>query len=1003
MPSHARSHSRNSSVSVPLSFPNRSSSISSTTANDSPPHSPTQSSQSASKRHSHHRRLSSVSTRRESADLMGVSLPSIPASASDNNINLGDKDSVRRRALWTLEGKSDVGAISVEIPELDTTQTASRPFEFPTKPSYPPGIGAGFGGGLNNMMGSKRDSLGSKRDSKFMASFAAKEQLHTLAEEEEEEEEVHQEPVPVVASPVEEPELTEPSVAVTITTSSPVRRRPATLNLRPLSLVSLASNGVIQATNDLPTPSPTPSSRRGLRSLTLASVSGLDSALSSNSAVVPVGSNKRQSLIMTQRRPSLNVATERPVSTPPQQTRRSSISYVCSGTPLQSVYGLPTPEMTPTSVDRRFSGSATEMDTARGRPLAAGDQHFLVQAHATLVQRITDLERALAYRPTGPRSRPLSYASDISGVSTLSEPSDEMLQLIADLKAERDELKRDVDGWRQRVGDLERQVGVLAKRVEAERRDAWVARERVGLLDIEKSTLEKALSEKTAAAREGWERYERAKEDAEKVARECERLQGEVKKMQDAEDECHRLRAALDEERKRREELERELEHAGLLATPRAFDSVVQSMPSMMSRTMMFAKSRGLGFKSIDSISSSTDVDSIDTPRDKFEFGLKAVEEEDEDDSRDETHSDYSDDELATYEEEEDGDAYAFNALSAASSLVSIANFGRSSPHLPLVPTEDTPGLTRSNSSSPTPLPSPTEPTHARHASLQKLWTFPKNIEPAPCFIREPEEIDHFFGCLEDMDNSPPLDSRLRSDESGKTLFSMVQNDDDDELPPFLLPADVGVEVASPEDMEPKRVLDVVVEEDEEIEESKDEDQFSADDEFVGEVDEGGIKFVFNPPPMSPPTPKSEKASPPPVMEPFDVDEEASLSFTFPQSRIPSLNSSPSSIPRSNSTKPISPAAMSTPVKSRLPQATQSPSAFMTPPSKRGGTLPSFIPQPRSQSGTPLKTPTTPLKGPSFIPQPRRVTSPASFKPSSIPVMSPPSRLHSKPLISVRI
>ena len=62
--------------------------------------------------------------------MMGVSLPIISASASDDNINLGDKDSVRRRALWTLEGKSDVGAFSVEIPELDAIEVASKPFEF---------------------------------------------------------------------------------------------------------------------------------------------------------------------------------------------------------------------------------------------------------------------------------------------------------------------------------------------------------------------------------------------------------------------------------------------------------------------------------------------------------------------------------------------------------------------------------------------------------------------------------------------------------------------------------------------------------------------------------------------------------------------------------------------------------------------------------------------------------------------------------------------------------
>ncbi len=70
----------------------------------------------------------------------------------------------------------------------------------------------------------------------------------------------------------------------------------------------------------------------------------------------------------------------------------------------------------------------------------------------------------------------------------------EMLRLIADLKAERDELKRDADGWRTRVGDMEAQLSVLAKRVENERRDAWVARSRGGLLEVEKGVLIKKVT-----------------------------------------------------------------------------------------------------------------------------------------------------------------------------------------------------------------------------------------------------------------------------------------------------------------------------------------------------------------------------------------------------------------------------------------------------------------------------------------------------------------------------
>ena len=61
---------------------------------------------------------------------MGVSALSTSMSSAEENINLGDKDSIRRRALLTLEGKTDVGAFSkVEIPELGTPELERR-FDF---------------------------------------------------------------------------------------------------------------------------------------------------------------------------------------------------------------------------------------------------------------------------------------------------------------------------------------------------------------------------------------------------------------------------------------------------------------------------------------------------------------------------------------------------------------------------------------------------------------------------------------------------------------------------------------------------------------------------------------------------------------------------------------------------------------------------------------------------------------------------------------------------------
>ena len=146
--SHTRSHSRNASIST-SSLSSSSNPFSSSTLPPSesvtkhdmshfsfPPSDGTPLSRAdptaipPPKRNSHHRRRSSVSTRHESAELMGVTLPDLPPSASGDNINLGEKDSIRRRALWALEGKPDVSYNKVEIPELSTPVIEKMMFDF---------------------------------------------------------------------------------------------------------------------------------------------------------------------------------------------------------------------------------------------------------------------------------------------------------------------------------------------------------------------------------------------------------------------------------------------------------------------------------------------------------------------------------------------------------------------------------------------------------------------------------------------------------------------------------------------------------------------------------------------------------------------------------------------------------------------------------------------------------------------------------------------------------
>lgn len=660
------------------------------------------------------------------------------------------------------------------------------------------------------------------------------------------------------------------------------------------------------------------------------------------------------------------------------------------------IYGLPTPEMTPTS-DRRYSQDSVSSDQSRSsrgsRTLSTNEHAFLYQAHTALVQRITDLERALLARP---RSRPQSTASD---ASSTNEPTDEMLKLIADLKAERDELQRDVEGWRSRVADYEHQVTLLMTRVENERREAWVTREQVSMIEFEKKALETTLAEKVSWGENGWRKVKVVQNALSTAEQECQQLRGQVARMAELEAETARLSDALAEERKRREEAEKELESHLSTPTPQAFELSQYRTPPV-SRTMIFAKRSGLGFRSMDSSSSSTDVESLDGSCDRHQVSLKVVQEEEEDDSQYASRSDCSDpeDALARYEDEDEDDQYAFHAS------LSDSSFGSDSDECPdmLHPTDASsdgdflPELSTIRSASSSPAPASPPQVHERHASLIKAWTFPQGTSPASQLVRDTDEIDRFFGCLEDVDNSPPLEAKLHSAESEKNLFAQALADADDEFPPFMIPSHIGTEVSLPES---NSILDAVFEEDEVDGSTFDND----DDEFVGQEDEGGIIFTFTPPhtvgelctDAQLEIPASKVGTTPveviPESDSSPLHEQPSLSF--PVSRPTPSRSFTSNIPTPSSSTPVKPGLF------RFPKASDSPSAFST--SVKRGVSPSSIPRLPSCSSPSPSMPK--LRNASFIPQPRKSAPSAQTNLASTPTKSqnkPRSSMYAWPLPS---
>lgn len=910
---------------------------------------------------------------------------------------------------------------------------------------------------------------------------SSKDQLHTLVEEEEEEEDWDFQKSSLRKLPVSAVSLSnDDKLPITPVTPDDAfakqiasRPRPVTLTLRPLSLTA----------GGLPTPSLTPSVRPGLRSLSLVPNDEQTTRNSFNdvSPTPHLRARPANLQISTSRGSVDETSCVIPI-------RRSSISYKSS-----AAAGLPTPEMTPTFSERRYSHNSLGSNTSvsgtsndedflqsnasysRHRPLSASEQHFLFKSHNALLSRIQDLEKALIVRRTSvssvPGSRPLSSSfsvADSEDMSISSEPSDEMLRLVADLKAERDDLKRDVDGWRVRVGDLEKQIGLLGKRVEGERQEAWVARSRTNLLEAEKNTF----------------------------AKECRQAKDEMARMEEEKNsEIAKLTAQIrtleaDKQRTIQENahLSGECEYwkveAARLSKMRKDEMVISTVRSSYdTENAPSAWHRGLHYDSVDSLESSTDVDfgSFDSDH-GFGFSLKAVAEENEGDldvhdsqiPEEDVEADYLSEEedngLAGYEDEEEED-FTFQSSGSSSSFGSIHEIPKppSATHLQMdvlmpsspairaptlssgsgsnTPSTLTPG-SRSLTSSPVPsvasnidafkstrVQATVASVHRSVGSLSKTWTFPR-AQGASTSHDPRNDVDKFFDCLEDSETDStgsrsPVSPSIYTYEHNKGLFAKgLEAFDDNEAMPFALPPNIISMVV--EEQDSPQSLPVVIEE-EEVEDDDEQTRVDDDDDIFG--DNAGIKITLTPAAEddndeylsshieysydeetdaeeTDETAQQDRTvnvqdtkihprfnstrKPVPVFEESDEGNDDDVPFEFgqplrsstpphdlamttpPRSSVRISSPSPSSIPRptlSFNTSTSSPNVLEsspTITLSKLP--VRPTSSFVTPPTKRGGAMSSFIPLPITSSSPMRKQPSVrerPLVA-SFIRQPVR-------------------------------
>ncbi|CAE6411952.1 unnamed protein product [Rhizoctonia solani] len=422
---------------------------------------------------SHHRRRSSVSTRRDSVDMMGFDPAALNSLKTLGESDKDDVAKVRERALLALEGKApntkaraipeiipNIGFAKVEIPEWKTPDV-ERSFDWGATGHRPKSLP--FSINLNGALASKRDSFGKN----IVPSASSKGELAVLVEEEEEEETSANDkeniPPPQPAAPAPEPVST-PESSPTKPSSfrspslSPSRPRPASLNLKSLTM---SSSAAVSLPTPSATPSPTPGARPGMKPLNLGNATRRKSmvALSSNSPRNSLPASRRQSL-RSQSRDSAST-----------HSSKDSVSAATNRLP-------PTPNtMSPTSAV----------------------EGFLQKNQEVLISRIDQLEKALA------SSRRASMQSNMSYSSMASSIAEEQINLIAELKSERNTLVEEVAGWRTRVEDLERQAELYLNKINSERAESKLARDRVLELEKEQGTWESdraAFNDAIARSRE---------------------------------------------------------------------------------------------------------------------------------------------------------------------------------------------------------------------------------------------------------------------------------------------------------------------------------------------------------------------------------------------------------------------------------------------------------------------------------------------------------------------